>query len=93
LNPTKTTIINHFLEEHGRLLGGASLSPGRVHPADIVPIGEVTLRPGTDQNSQDFTARFQVGSVSVFYFGTITDNGRFTNEAVTGRRADGTMQG
>ncbi len=92
MKTVKETIIDHFREDHLRLLGGASLSAGDIPPSEFLSIGEVQLHPsGTDVNGLDFTASFQIGRMKVFYFGTITDDRRIENEAIAGRNADGTM--
>ncbi len=92
MKSVKETIVSHFIEEHKRLLGGAALSPGQVHPNEISQVGDINLNPsGSNGDGLDFTASFQVGRTKVFYFGTITDDSRIVNEGVAGRNADGSL--
>ena len=90
MKSVKETIVDHFREDHKRLLGGAALSTGNIHPNDILQVGDVQLNPSGTDKGLDFTASFQIGRMKVFYFGTITDDWRIENEAIAGRNADGT---
>jgi hypothetical protein len=88
----KGEIVKHFIEDHNRLLQSASLLTHNVHPNEIVQIGEVSLKPsGIRADGLDFTAKFQIRTTTVFYFGTITDDWMIENEGIAGRKADGRL--
>jgi hypothetical protein len=84
-------VVNHFKENHKRLLGGYSLSAGNFHPNDIITVGEVGIAPSGD-NDMEFTANFKVGPSTVSYFGTIDYRLKIVDEAVSGRNSDGTLK-
>ncbi len=88
----KEKIVNHFVNNHKKLLGGASFPSGNVHPADIIPVGDIRLQQNpSNGQSLDFTANFQIGRMTVFYFGTIKGDWSIENEAIAGRNSDGTL--
>ena len=91
MDKIQVSIVDHFRENHQRLLSGASMSSANVHPSDIVPIGEVRIAPSGD-NDLEFTANFKVGPSTVSYFGTIDYNLKIVDEAISRRNSDGTLK-
>ena len=91
MDKIQVSIVDHFRENHQRLLGSTLLTSGNVHPSDIVPIGEVRIAPSGD-NDLEFTANFKVGPSTVSYFGTIDYNLRIVDEAISSRNSDGSLK-
>ncbi|MEJ0056735.1 MAG: hypothetical protein WDN75_14400 [Bacteroidota bacterium] len=91
MDKIQVSIVEHFKENHERLLRGASMTTGNVQPGDIVTMGEVKIAPSGD-NDLEFTASFKVGPTTVSYFGTIDYNLKIVDEAVSRRNSDGTLR-